>query len=182
MAVRIMNFELTVDNERSALAFDMRAAMVDFIRARINETLARAEDADIDKETALRRFSMNYAGAAKGYRLVRSVPSALVSWAAYAEVNKRREGFPAAMPGTVATFNKDSVTMLPGDLLMIKMGGVMFIGQLAGGIPEDLYEVRVHKQDDQRGGKYIATFIVGRPDGDDPIGTPVPVEGENIDA
>lgn len=178
MPVRIMTFELTVDNERSALAFDMRAAMIDFIRGRITEVLARAEDADVDKQTALRRFSLTYAGTAKGFRLVRAVPANLVQWAAYAEVNKRREGFPAAKAGTVATFNKDVVTMLPGSLLLIKMGGVMFVGNHAGGIPDDLFEVRVHKEGD----KYLATFICGRPDSDDPEGVPVPVDGENVDA
>jgi len=179
MAVTSKTFDVTVNNERSALAFDMRGAMVDFLRDRIAQTLSRAEDASIDKQTALRRFSMTYAQAAKGYRLPRTVPASLVQWAAYVETNKDREGFPEARSGSVGTFDKEAVTVLPGNILLIKMGGVTFAGVQEGGVPEDLFEVRVSKTNE---GGYAATFVTGRPDGNDPEGAPIPVEPEDVDA
>lgn len=180
MPLTVKTFEVATDNEKAALAFDLRGAVLDFIRMRIAETLVRAEDADIDRQTAMRRFSMTYAGAAKGYRLPRAVPSGLVSWAGYVEYNAGREGFPAAPEGTVGTFSKDGVATLPGGLLLIKMGGVMFIGTgPEGGIPADLFETRIHKGTN---GKYIATFVCGRLDNGGGADVPVPVDPEEVDA
>lgn len=173
-------FDVTVSNERSALAYDMRGAMVDFLRGRIAQTLLRAEDAEIDKQTALRRFSMTYAQASKGYKLPRTVPASLVRWAAYVEVNQDREGFPVAPNGTIGTFDKESVTSLPGNIVLIRMGGVTFAGVLEGGVPEDLFEVRVGKSPTTGG--YVATLLTGRPDGEDPSGATDPVEPEDVDA
>jgi len=178
MALRVKTFEAAVDNERAALAFDMRATLVDFIRKRIRETMQRAEDAEIDKTTALRRFSMTYAGTAKAYRLPRTVPASLVSWCCYAEVHNGREGFPAAPMGTVATFSKESVTSLPNSLLLVKLGGVMFVGAYEGGIPEDLHEVRVRRLDS---GKFEVSLILGRSDSDG-VEVPEPTEPETEDA
>jgi hypothetical protein len=178
MPVRVLSFEASVDNERAALAFDMRATLVDFLRKRIKDTISRAEDVEIDRDTALRRFSLTYAGTAKAYRLPRTVPASLVSWCAYAEVNSGRDGFPPAMPGTVATFSKEAVTSLPGNLLLVKLGGVMFVGPHEGGVPEDLFELRVRRGDE---GKYWVTMICGRMDGDNRAEMPEPVEPEPED-
>jgi hypothetical protein len=178
MTVTVKTFEVTVANERSALAFDLRGAVVDFIRRRISEGMARAEDAEIDRTTAMRRFALTYAAAAKGYRQVRTVPGSLLNWAGYVEYNKGREGFPQAVPSTVGTFDKDVVTVLPGNLMLIKMGGVTFAGTLESGKPDDLFEVRISPA--ARG--YVATFVCGRVDGDDPLTIPQPVEPEGVDA
>lgn len=179
MTLSVKTFVAEVDNERAALAFDMRATLVDFIRGRIKETIRRAEDAEIDRNTALRRFAMTYAGTAKAYRLPRTVPASLVSWCSYATVNDGRDGFPSAPMGTVATFSKESLTRLPSNLMLVKLGGVMFVGPYPDGIPEDLHEVRVRRQDD---GKYEVSLITGRPGSGDGAEAPEPVEPETEDA
>jgi hypothetical protein len=179
MAMTSKVFPVEVDNERASLAFDMRAAVVDFLRSRVALALSRAEDAGIDKQTALRRFSLTFAGAAKGFRLPRTVPGSLVNWAAYAEINKTRADFPTVDDGDIGTFDKECVTTLPGDIMLVKMGGVTFAGVCPGGKPEDLFEVRIGKDE---AGKYHAVFVCGRIDGDDRIGIPTPVEPEAQDA
>lgn len=180
MAITSKTFEVEPANERAAFAFDLRAHVVDFVRGRIAEALKRAEDAEVDRTTALRRFSLLYAGAAKGYRQVRTVPGSLLNWAAYVTVNDSREGFNRANASTVGTFDKESVQPLPGNVKLIRLGGISFAGVLDGDIAEDLFEVRITKRHDD--GKYVATLLFGRPDGEDPVGMPQPVEPEGVDA
>ena len=185
MAVTTKSFPVVVQSERKALAFDLRVAVVDWLRARIARKIDSAEDVGIDKQTAVQRFCLTYAGAAKASRLARGVPSGLVRWAAYAEFNKTLEWFPKAQQGTVGSFGKDALTILPNDAAMVQLGGIEFVGVLAGGVPEDLVEVRVstHGTDGRPlASGYLATLVIGRPDSGQGEGLPVPVEGELQDA
>jgi hypothetical protein len=159
--------------------------VTDWLRSRISRKMDTAEDVGIDKMTAVQRFCMNYAGAAKASRLARGVPAALVRWVSYVEYNSSLEWFPKAQQGTVGTFDKNCLTSLPNDVALIQMGGIEFVGVLQGGKPEDLMEVRVstHNSDGTPMAEgYMATLVIGRPDEGDGTGIPVPVDGELLDA
>jgi hypothetical protein len=182
MAITSKTFPVAPANERHALAFDLRANVVDFVRNRVSEALKRAEDAEVDRQTALRRFSLLWAGAAKGYRQVRTVPGSLLNWAAYVTVNDSREGFNRANASTVGTFDKETLQSLENGVKIIRLGGISFAGVLEGDLPEDLYEIRITKRHDLTHNPYVATLLFGRPDGDSPEGIPQPVEPETQDA
>lgn len=185
MAITVKHFPVVVQSERKALAFDLRVNVVDWLRGRLGRKIATAEDAGIDKQTAVQRFCLNYAGAAKASRLARGIPSGLVRWAAYVEFNQSVDWFPKAPPGSVGTFDKDCLTILPNEVAMIQMGGVEFIGVLDGGKPSDLVEVRVSTHDangQPMSQGYMATLVIGKPDEGQATPMPVPADGELQDA
>lgn len=181
MALRTTTFEVMLESQRKALAFDLRTAVVDWLRLRIRQKFDTAEDAGVDKKTALQKFCLNYAGAAKASRLARGVPATLVRWASYVEYNNVMDWFPAAPPRCVGTFDKDSLTVLPSNVALIRMGGIEFVGTLEGGKPEELFEIRVGYDPDQPG-KFLATLISGKPDDGQNMDTPEPAEPELQDA
>lgn len=178
MAVTKKSFEVKLDNERAEIAFGLRIAITDYIRQRFKQKLAAAEDAGVDKVTAIQRFSLAYAGAARGFKLPRAIAPQLIQWAGYVEYNARMNWFPACPSGTVGTFDQEAASMLPGDVCLIKMGGVNFAGICEGGLPGDITEVRVGIED----GKYTATIVAGKPDDGSDTRVPVPEAPETQDA
>src|SRR5262245_5424296 len=177
MPYRTKSFEVKLESERAQIAFGLRAAVVDHIRGLIASKLNAAEDAGIDKQTAIQRFSLSYAGAARGYRLPRAVPANLVNWAGFVEYNRGRGSYPEAVPHSAGAFGWDSISELPGNVVLVKLGGISFAGVCEGGLPGDIAEVRVASTPDG----YIATVVAGRPEGDD-VALPVPQEPETQDA
>jgi len=175
MAVTTKTFEVALDNDRAAVAFGLRLAVVDYIRGQFRRKLDSAEDAGVDKTTAMQRFSLTYAGAARGYRLARAIPASLIQWAGYVEYNATVEWFPKAKTGTVGSFDKECVSTLPSNVALIKLGGISFAGVVDGALPSDIIEVRVGAED----GKYIATIVAGRPDDGSSLEVPTPTEPEH---
>jgi hypothetical protein len=174
MAITTKTFEVSLDNERAGVAFGLRLAVVDYLRSCFKKKLDSAEDAGVDKTTAMQRFSLAYAGAARGYRLARAIPGSLVQWAGYVEYNAATEWFPKAGADTVGTFDKEALSTLPGSVALIKLGGVNFAGIFEGTMPADIIEIRVGIVD----GKYMATVVSGRPDDGSRLDVPMPQDGE----
>ena len=105
MAVKSKTFTVGVDSDADHIVFGLRAAAADFIRAHFRAKIEGAEDAGIDRMTAMQKGAITFAKAAKGSRLVRAVPPALVKWAGYVEYNARHHWFPAVEAQTIGTFN-----------------------------------------------------------------------------
>ena len=179
MALKTTVFEVALDNDRAEIAFGLRVAVVEYLRNRFRKKLAGAEDAGVDKMTAMQRFSLSYAGAARGYRLPKAIPASLVSWAGYVEYNDSVEWFPSAPRGTIGIFDKEAISTPPGNVALIKMGGVNFAGVFEGAIPSDVVEVRITVLDS---GKYQATVVSGRPDDGSDMRVPMQSEPETQDA
>ena len=176
MALTVKNFEVKLDRDASRIAFGMRIGVVDYIRGLFRAKIAGAEDAGVDKMTAMQKVSLEYAKAARGFRLPRAVSMQLVQWAGYVEFNAITEGYAPAPDNSVGTFDKDAVSGLPGDVVLVRMGGVNFAGVLAGGLPADIVEVRVAMVN----GGYTCSVVHGSmPSGS---GMPVPVPSEMEDA
>lgn len=178
MAVKSKTFTVGVDSDAAHIVFGLRAAAADFIRAHFRAKIEGAEDAGIDRMTAMQKAALTYAKAAKGSRLVRAVPPALVKWAGYVEYNARHHWFPAVLAQTIGTFDRDNISAMPGDVKVVKLGGLMFIGSFSGDLPEDIIEMRVSKV----GTSYLCTIVHGRPDDGDEVTMPEPVEPEGVDA
>lgn len=181
MAVRTMRFEVQLESARKALAFDLRVHITDWLRDRFASKMRLAEDAGIDKKTAIQKFCLDYAGAAKASRLARGVPSELVRWASYIEYNATMNWFPAAPRRTVGTFSKEALTILPRNIAMLRVGGIEFLGAFEGEKPADIIEMRIGF-DETEINKYWATIIYGRPDEGQSMDTPEPAEPELQDA
>ena len=128
--------------------------------------------------TAMQKVALTYAKAAKGSRLCRAVPPALVKWAGYVEYNSRHGWFPEALPNSIGTFDRDCIGVMPGNIKIIKLGGLIFIGTFEGNLPTDIIEVRISRA----GALFICTIVHGRPDDDSRIELPEPVEPEGVDA
>src|SRR5262245_61347866 len=144
MAYRTKTFEVKLESEKAQLSFGIRMAVVDYIRGEIRERLAKAADAGIDRQTVVQRFGLTFAGTARGYRLPRAIPSALVQWAGFVEYNEAGEnGYPAAAPHSVGAFGASHVQELTGNVVVAKMGGLSFAGICEGGLPADICEVRI---------------------------------------
>jgi hypothetical protein len=174
MAFKTKTFEVRLDSDKTKLAFGLRMAAADYIRSEIANKLGTAEDASIDRQTAMQKFSLLWANTARGFRLPRAIPAALVQWCGFVEFNNNHEGFPKAAPHSIGAFGYDSVQELPGDVVVIKLGGIAFTGVCPQGVPGDITETRVAWTPDG----YIATIVYGRADDDSAIRQPVPVEGE----
>jgi hypothetical protein len=179
MAYSSKTFEVALENEKAVLAFGLRLSVADFIRSYFRKGLDRAEDAEIDKPTALRRASLNYAAAARGYRLLRAVPATLVNWCGTMEMSRGQQGFIEAGARTLGTFDRSAVRSLPGGVILAKLGGIEFAGACESGVPNDLIETRVTLGDD---GKYHCTLISGGPDSGYGADETDPVEPEMEDA
>lgn len=178
MAVMINSFAVGVDSEAAHLVFGLRAGAADFLRGFFRQKIEGAEDAGIDRMTAMQKAAMVFAKAAKGSRLCRAVPPALVKWAGYVEYNSRHGWFPEALPNTIGTFDRECVSVMPNGVKLVKLGGLLFIGASEGNLPQDIIEVRISKV----GSNYLCTIVYGRPDDDSRIETPEPVEPEGVDA
>lgn len=174
MAIGVKTFEVRLDSDKQKLAFGLRVAVADWLRGELANRIANASSAGVDRQTAVQRFALTWAQVARGYRLPRAVPAALVNWTGYVEFNAEQEGFPKAVPHSIGHFGHDGLQELPGDVIIVKLGGISFAGVCAGGLPGDISEFRVAWTPDG----YLATVVYGRPDNDSGIRTPVPVEGE----
>lgn len=178
MAVSINTFPVGVDSESAHIVFSLRAAAADVLRGLFKSKIEGAENAGIDRMTAMQKVALTYAKAAKGSRLCRAVPPALVKWAGYVEYNGRHAWFPEARPQTIGTFDRECISTMPGSVKVVKLGGLLFIGASEGNLPEDIIEVRVSRV----GSSYLCTIVYGRPDDDSDIEVPDPVEPEGVDA
>lgn len=178
MAVSSKTFTVGVDSDSAHLVFGIRAAAADFVRGYFRTKIEGAEDAGIDRMTAMQKGAITFAKAAKGSRLVRAIPPALVKWAGYVEYNARHHWFPAVEAQTIGTFDRDNISAMPGDVKVVKLGGLIFIGSFSGDIPTDIVEIRVTKV----GGTYLCTIVHGRPDDGSDVALPEPVEPEGVDA
>lgn len=172
-------FPVDVENDTGHVVFGLRAAAADYLRSIFRQKIDAAEDAGIDKMTAMQKMALSYAKAATKSRLCRAVPAALVKWAGYVEYNKGLSWFPEARSACIGTFDKESISAMPGDVKLIKIGGLTFAGSFVGELPTDITEVRVAKV----GNSYMATVVHGSPDdgGNDSL-VPDPVEPEGVDA
>jgi len=177
MPYRTKSFEVKLDSPKAIMAFGIRMAVADWIRDEVARRIDTADSAGIDRQTAVQRFGLEFAGCARGYRLPRAIPPTLVQWAGFVEFNKGRGSYPTAAPHSIGSFGLDHVQSLPGDVVVVKLGGISFAGVAEGGLPGDICEVRVAWTPDG----YMATVVAGRPDGDD-VRLPVPQEPETQDA
>ena len=103
----------------------------------------------------------------------------MVQWAAHVEFNIGDAEYPAALPRSVGTFNRDVVTCLPGGTVLIRMGGVNLVGIAETPInAAEIAEVRVFAVDRS----FSAEIITGRSDNDSRFGFTVPADFEREDA
>lgn len=178
MAVSNKTFGVEADSEAAHVVFGLRAAAADYLRGMFREKIEGAEDAGVDRMTAMQKAALNYAKAAKGSRLCRAVPPALVKWAGYVEYNARHHWFPEVRSQTIGTFDRSNVAAMTGDVKLVKIGGLTFVGSFEGDLPQDIVEVRVSRV----GQSYLCTLVHGRPDDDSDTLVPDPVEPEGVDA
>jgi hypothetical protein len=179
MAVSSKTFAVNVENDSGHMVFGLRAAAADYLRSVFRQKLDSAEDAGINKMTAMQKAAMSYAKAATKSRLCRAVPAALVKWAGYVEYNRNLSWFPEARDVSVGTFDRECISAMPGDVKLVKIGGLTFVGSFEGDLPSDITEVRVAKV----GSMYLTTVVHGtQDDGDDDALVPDPVEPEGVDA
>jgi hypothetical protein len=160
LSLIIQTLEVSLESEKCALAFDLKTCAADWLRRRIRQKIDTAEEAGIEKRTAIQRFCFNYAGAAKSSRLARAIPAGLVRWAAYVEYNATKEWFPKADLRSLGTFDKDRLRVLPHNFLLLRLGSVRFVGPCSDGVPNDLFEIRVGYG---AGEKFICTLLSGIP-------------------
>lgn len=178
MGFQSKTFDVGLDSEASMITFGARVAMADYVRSYFRKKIEGAEDAGVDRMTAMQRASLDWGKAARGSRMVRSIPASLVQWAGYAEYNTNFPWFIRPLNGSIGTFDKGALVGMPGNVKMIQLGGLTFVGLLDMAIPSDLYEVRVTKFPDL----VQATILWGRPDNDSRLEVPEPVEPEGVDA
>jgi len=178
MTIKIVNFEVSAGNDAAELAFGLRIVVINYLREQFASKLAGAEDAGVDKVTALRKFSLTYAKAAKGYRLPRAILPSQVQWAGYAEYHKGRDGFPAPALNTAGTFDREALRALPGGVILVRLGGVEFVGTTTEPIANDVFEIRIAKT----GRTYLCSLLSGRFDDGSAVAIDVPSAPETIDA
>lgn len=179
MAYQRITVPVVVPRPQDEIALGIRIALSDHLRGEIRRKLDGGIAAGVDAATIVQRFGLNYAQAATSYRLCRAVPAALVHWAAHVEYNATTEGYPVALPRSIGTFNRQVLTVLPGNTILVRIGGINLVGQSETLInAADVVEVRVVLVEDG----YFAEIITGRNDDDFRFGTLVPQEPEHEDA
>ena len=179
MAYTRTTFAVQISKPQDEIALGMRIALTDYIRAEFRRSLDGGAVAGVDPHTVAQRFGLLYAQAAASYRLCRAVPAAMVQWACHVEFNSGDAEYPAALPRSVGTFNRDVVTCLPGGTVLIRMGGVNLVGIAETPISvAEIAEVRVFAVDRT----FSAEIITGRSDNDSRFGVTVPADFEREDA
>jgi len=179
MALKARTFEVSLDSEASMIVLGCRFAMANYLRGYFRKKIEGAEDAGVDRMTAVQRAALDWGKATRGSRMLRSIPASLVSWTSYAEFNGRLDWFIPVYGDTFGTFDRTCIQSLAGGVKMVKLGGLNFVGIDNEPLPGDLFEVRIWKSTT---GNLHCTYIVGRPDDDSGEHAPQPVEPEMEDA
>jgi hypothetical protein len=163
---------------RDEIALGVRIALADFVRGDLRRRFECAE-AGVDRPTIIQQFGLSFAQAAASNRLCRAVPASLVQWAAHVEYNATTDGYPAALPRSVGTFNRQVLTVLPRDTIFVRIGGINLVGQSESLINvTEVVEVRVVAGAEG----YFVEIITGRDDDSGRLDTLLPLDGETEDA
>jgi len=178
MALKRLTFEVGLDSGPSMIIFDARIAMANYLRDYFRSKIEGARNAGVDRTTAMQRASLDWGVAARESRMIRSIPVGLVQWASYAEFNAHLDWFIQPPTDTLGTFDRKAVVAMPGNVRLIRMGGLTFCGVCFEALPADVLEVRVWRGVTAN----YCTIISGRPDNDDRAEATEPVEPEGADA
>ena len=178
MAYQRTTVPVLTTRSQDEIALGVRIALTDYARGEIRRKLDGGKVAGVDAATIIQRFGLGYAQAAASNRLCRAVPASLVQWAAHVEYNATTEGYPAALPRSIGTFNRAVLTVLPSNTILVRIGGINLVGQSETAINmAEVAEIRAHNNGDA----YYVEIITGRSDGDR-FGLLLPQEPETEDA
>lgn len=181
MTYVVHTFPVAAARPQDEIALGLRAAVTDFVRAGFRRRIDGGLAAGVDKDTACQRYGLLYAKAAQSYRMCRAIPAALVQWAGRVEWLAHDEGYPVPTPGTIGTTNGETITVMPGRIVLIRLGGINLTGLAATDIPaHEIVEVRIRSVVGENGTTYFAEIVTGR-DLFQRESAPVPVDLENAE-
>ena len=169
MAYQRTTVPVLTTRSQDEIALGVRIALTDYARGEIRRKLDGGAAAGVDAATIIQRFGLGYARAAA---------ASLVQWAAHVEYNATTEGYPAALPRSIGTFNRAVLTVLPSNTILVRIGSINLVGQSETTInAAEVAEIRAHNNGDA----YYVEIITGRSDGDR-FGLLLPQEPETEDA
>lgn len=142
MTYTVVRVPVQLSKETDALSFGLRAAIADHIRWIFRNKFDAAVTGGLSKQDVAQRFGLQWQQARAAYKNVRDIPASLLNWCGHVEFHSGEGDFPAAEPLTVGTFNKDTLTVLPAGVVMVRIAGLYATGLAPEDQPIRLHEVR----------------------------------------
>lgn len=165
MAYSIRRVPVQLGKEADVLSLGLRFVAADYIRGLFRTRFDGAVMAGVDRHQAAQKFAMLWTRAARASKIVRDVPASVVQWCGNAEFQAADPTYPVPEAKSVGTFNKDCLTVLPGSVIVVKIGGIMATGVMTADqapIPmHEVSEIRIRAVGDL---DYEAVIVIGRSD------------------
>lgn len=181
MAYSVARLPIQFGRETDVIAFGLRAVTADFVRGIFRKRFDAGAVAGVSRPDVAQRFSLSWGQARANYKNVRDVPSALIQWAGFAEFHAADTDYPTPEDKSIGTFNRDVLTVLPGGVVLIQLGGIKATGLIEEGAIRlhEVSEVRIREIEVG----YEAVIVMGRPERDaSGEEQPLPTEHEPLPA
>lgn len=184
MTYKSFTFPIEMGKPTDAMTLHMRVAVCDAMRAEAKARFAGATMAGVEQMTVIQKLSFVWAATAKASRMVRSIPVPMFQWAVMAEARATAPeaatlGYPEAKPRSTGSLNRDVLSTLPGNVVVIRAGGVNATGLAPEGLDlQNFVELRMTIIDSTQ---FEATVITNDNQGEREQSL-VPADGELQDA
>jgi hypothetical protein len=148
MTYRVVTFPIQLGRPIDSLILGARMAVADILRTEGRAAVARANEAGVDAMTTGQRLVMTYMSATRASQFLRAYPGPVARWCFQTEQHSQQlsgEGYPAAPAMSIGGYDRNWITLMPGNNVLISAGGVRAAGMLATGpdeTPIALHEVR----------------------------------------
>lgn len=145
MSFRTITFPITLARPIDRMILGSRMAVADVLRREARDAVTRASDAGVDALTVGRNLVMQYMAASRASRFLRGFPAAVARWCFQVEQHARQfetDGYPAAAALSVGGYGIEWISSMPGNMVLIRAGGINASGALPEGAQLVMHEVR----------------------------------------
>lgn len=163
MSYRSVTFPVTLGRDVDPIILDSRMAVTDVLRKFAEDQSARAEVAGIDAMSAGQRQVMTFMNATRASKFIRAFPAAIARWAFVTKqmhVQHGAEGYPEALPQTVAGQGYRWLQVLSNGVILVNAGGVRATGTAPADTPIVMHEVREVRLTKNVDGGYDCTVVM----------------------
>ena len=192
MSFRSVTFPITLARPIDRMILGARMAVADILRREARDAVSRASDAGVDGLSVGRNLVMQYMTACRASRFLRGFPGAVARWCFQVEQHAPQfasEGYPVAPALSVGGYGMEWISSMPGNMVLIRAGGINASGALPEGatlVMHEVREVRLTETRDLDGATvYQCTIIMSADTGpremhEDPVdGQPLVMEPED---